>query len=92
MDLSALASKQKRLKDWTQFSESEVQSEHIRVRFNEALSGYKAALAQCWKQGKISPNDEQVLADIERQLEQLDEEARLTVVGKERLTAVPRFF
>ena len=86
MELSALAAKQKRVQAWNQLLESEVDDPALRTRFSSALDRYRAALVRVWKSGKISSEDEHEINDIERQLEQLDDETRLTVVGKKPLT------
>lgn len=87
MELSALAAKQKRIQAWSTLLDSEVDEAGLKSRFSSALDRYRATLVRVWKSGKISPQDEHELTDLERQLEQLDEEARLTVVGKKPLAA-----
>ncbi|MBN8550675.1 MAG: hypothetical protein J0M12_15270 [Deltaproteobacteria bacterium] len=86
MELSALAAKQKRIQTWSQFIESEVQEPSLRNRFTSTLDRYRTTLVRAWKAGSISQEDENEMNDLERQLEQLDDEARLTVVGTQKLT------
>lgn len=87
MELSALAAKQKRIQAWDFLLESEVDEPALKTRFSSALDRYRALLVRVWKAGKISSADEHEINDLERQLEQLDDEARLTVVGRKPLTA-----
>ncbi|MBX7137838.1 MAG: hypothetical protein K1X83_07620 [Oligoflexia bacterium] len=77
MDISVLAAKQKRLKDWTLFLESEVTDPKMRERIEQALRSFANTLFRCWDKGAIDQADAEQLGDLERILEQLNEEARL---------------
>lgn len=82
-DLSRLSAKQKRLHDWRNFVESGgVQVLELRARTLAALNKYSGALEHCWEAKNISDDDWKTIEDLERQLEELNEEARLRVVGK----------
>lgn len=81
MELATLAAKQRRIKDWTDFIVTEVKSEKLKERMTSTLNSYKELVTQCWKASAISADDASKLADLERRLVQLDEEARVTVVG-----------
>ena len=83
MDLSLLAAKQKRIKDWNDFvAEGGVQDARLKSEVVSAIDRFKKVLVKCWEEQKISPEDEQMIRDCERKLEQLNEESRMTVVGK----------
>jgi len=82
MQLSELSAKQKRAHSWEIFLKSEVRSEDLRLRFVQSLNAYRALLAKCWEQGAISATDLHAIQTAERELEDLDEEARLTVTAK----------
>lgn len=83
MELSALARKQKRLKDWLEFiQDGGVQDPHQRSQALQTLESYKRAIAKCWQIKVISPDDERTISDLERRLEQLNEESRMTTIGK----------
>ena len=77
MELSDLARKQKRIKSWTSFLNNEVSDDSIRAQTVEALKLYRNYLSKCWEQRKISAEDKLKIEDLERQLEQLNEDARL---------------
>ena len=77
MNLRALSRKQKRLKDWSQFLESEVKHHEIRVQMADTLKLYRNLLAKCWESETVSEEDDATIQDLERQLEQMTEDARL---------------
>lgn len=90
MELSELAKKQKRIKDWADFiAEGGVQDPGMRAEINSILGEFKKALARCWEAKQISSADALLIADYERRLQQLNEEARMTVVGKKAATGAP---
>lgn len=80
MLLKEIATKQKRLKDWKDWLEHETQDPQIRRLTGDALKEYSDLLFRCWELGQISAADGTKLQDLERKLEQLNEEARLRVV------------
>ena len=83
MDLSLLATRQKRIKDWTDFvTEGGVQDPSLKTKVIETIAQLKKAIVQCWENQKVTAEDEKVIEDLERQLQQLNEESRMTVVGK----------
>lgn len=77
MELSDLASKQKRVQHWTAFVGSEVMPEELKARFIEALKCYKNLLAKVWQQSSISDDDVRHFEDLERRLQELDWNVRL---------------
>ena len=78
MDLSRLAARQKRLKDWTAFLD-QVHREELRVEILDTLKLYRNQLAKCWEQETVPQEDYKHLFDLERELERLNEKARVTV-------------
>lgn len=83
MELSQFAKMQKRIKDWSEFiSDGGVQSAALREEILSNLNKLKKVLARCWESQKVSPQDEAEIRDLERSLQQQNEEARMTVVGK----------
>lgn len=90
MELSELAKKQKRIKDWADFiADGGVQDAGMRAEITSILGEFKKALARCWEAKQISDADALLIADYERRLQQLNEEARMTVVGKKGPSGVP---
>ena len=82
MELSSLARKQKRIKDWSTYLEEHVFDEGLKRRTSETLQQYRNLIAKCWEQERISESDELHLVSLERELEELNEEARMTIVPK----------
>ena len=83
MELSLLAAKQKRVKDWAAFvAQGGVQDAHLKSEVVSTLDQFKKLLAKCWEAKKIDAADEAQIKDFERRLEQLNESSRMTVVGK----------
>lgn len=77
MQLQRLAAKQKRYHDIKLFAEQEVRDTTVRAHLLETLESYKRALAACWSQQSISPEDQLRINSLERELESLHNEARL---------------
>ncbi len=77
MDLSSLTAKQKRLFDWTQSLNNPYPTDTLRLKMEDTLKLYRNVLAKCWEAELITPHDEAAINDLERQLEELSEEARL---------------
>lgn len=92
MQLSDLAAKQQRLKTWLRYLDTEVQSEELHQRMKDTLQSYRTALARCWKTEKITDQDRDEIQDLERQLEELDEEARMVVVARAPSDSIPNRF
>lgn len=80
MKLSALAARQKRLKFWNTFVKEQVQDKTLRLTYVDQLKLYRNLLARCWEHGQITQADERELDDLERRIEDLNEQARQTVV------------
>ncbi len=89
MDLSRLAAFQKRLRDWEEYLSSplNVHSTVLRQDILNSLQEYKSVLASCWENSSVTPADEAKLKDIERDLDRMHEDARLTVIPRKELRA-----
>ena len=79
MELTSLAIKNKRVKDWQHFAESEIFDDRLKSRVLQTLGLYKSTLLKVWHAGAASAEDEQKILDFERQLEEFNEQARLRV-------------
>lgn len=77
MDLSSLTAKQKRLFDWTQSLSTPFPTDALRLKMEDTLKLYRNVLAKCWEAETITSDDEATINDLERQLEELSDEARL---------------
>lgn len=84
MNLSSLARREKRLKDWSEFLATEVHDEELCRRTSLALQQYRNLLTKCWENGEVGEEDETQLQSAERELEELNEEARMTVVPRDQ--------
>lgn len=80
--LARLAARQKRASDWDNFLQTEVQDPEVKEKTAETLKQYRALLARCWEENRITGGEEQQIRDFERQLEFLNEEARVRTVGR----------
>ena len=81
MDPRQLAAKQKRIAFWQNYL-SEVSDSALRAATSEKLTELSQLLARCWSAQVVSSEDEAAIATLERQLESLNETARITVVGR----------
>lgn len=79
MRMTLLAQKQKRLQNWTRLLPS-ISDPLLKRRMEKALREFRRVLAEAWESGESARYDAEIL-DLERQLESLDEEVRLTVVA-----------
>ena len=82
MELSRLASKNKRYRDITLFTETEVKDSRLKPRLLKTLTLYKLALAECWGRQSVTVEDLSRIDSIERDLEALCGEARLRTSSK----------
>ncbi|MCO6432154.1 MAG: hypothetical protein J5J00_14950 [Deltaproteobacteria bacterium] len=85
--LAWLARKQKRLKDWKTFADTEIQDAGIRKETKSKLLAYAAVLERVWENQSLDAASAEEIDELERVLEQLNEEARLRVVGKRQAKA-----
>jgi len=81
MDLRQLAAKQKRVAFWRSYL-AEVQDRTLRAATSQRLQLFSEVLARCWSTQVVSPADEEQILTLERELESLNETARITVVGR----------
>ena len=79
MELTELARKQKRAIDWDQFLKAQVDNGPIRTATSQTLHQYRQVLARCFESSQISTADQSQLENLERQLEELNERARLVI-------------
>jgi hypothetical protein len=77
MELPRLAAKQKRYKDVLRYATTERIDPVTKPKLLIALKEYQAALATCWKTQGGTPSDELKVASLERDLENLFNDARL---------------
>ena len=77
MELPRLAAKQKRYLDILHFTQNEVGDPTVKPYLLKTLRDYKLALAKCWNDGKVSPEDQAQIDSLERELERLHGQARL---------------
>lgn len=83
MDLATLSAKQKRANDWANFiAAGEAHDPMIRAAIEQRLTAFRGALKRVWEAGNFSAADEATIEDLERQLVQLNEEARVRVIGR----------
>jgi hypothetical protein len=84
MDKSRLAALQKRLQSWQLFltSEDGVQSPALRQVTAAKLAEFRTLLTQAWKAPDVTPEFEVKLTTVLRELEQLNEAARVSVEAK----------
>jgi hypothetical protein len=77
MELSRLAAKQKRYSDISRYANTEVLGPATRPKLLRTLEEYRNALASCWRNRGGTPDDDSRVANIERDLETLFNDARL---------------
>ena len=82
MELTDLAAKQKRIAVWKAYAENEVQEPGLRQRTLDRLREFSRVLAEVWTKQLISDSDQTRITSLERELQSLNEEARMTVVGR----------
>ena len=82
-DLSWLSAKQKRLITWENFVEHEIQDEDMKEQTGKLIGAFSAALLKIWENNAYSDQDKMNLEDLERKLEQLNEESRLRTALRE---------
>ena len=65
------------LRKITRFLEQEVTDDSVRLQMSETLKLYRNLIAKCWEDEAVSEDDGGSISTLERQLEQLAEDARL---------------
>jgi hypothetical protein len=76
-DLSWLTAKQKRLITWEKFLQEELQNPEIKFKTESLIESFSKVLLKIWENNAYSETDKQEIEDLERKLEQLNEESRL---------------
>ncbi len=80
MELSQLAAKQKRARSWQKFIDAGETSDHaVIAQTKDLLVEFRASLSEAAHHGTIPAELEDKIINLERRLEQLNEEARLKV-------------
>lgn len=77
MELSRLASRQKRYRDLTVFAATGVGVPELKQALEKTLTVYRQALADCWRKQAITADDVARLDSLDRELESLSSAARL---------------
>jgi hypothetical protein len=77
MDISQLAAKQKRYREWKEFLLNPSISHTTKESLEATVSQYGNLIVKIWEDGAQSPFLIAELEDIERQLEMLNESVRL---------------
>jgi hypothetical protein len=81
MELPRLAAKQKRYKDVLTYANSERIDPLTKSQIITALKKYQGALAACWRSQGETPEEEQNIATIEREIDALFGSARLRTIA-----------
>ncbi len=82
-DLSWLSAKQKRVKSWQMFIKEETPNSEIKTKTEQNLKALSDKLMQIWEAKSCTQEDRNKIEDLERKLEQLNEEARFQTQAKE---------
>lgn len=77
MELSRLAAKQKRYMDVFRYATTECVDPVTKPKLLTTLKEYRSALAACWNSKGGNPEEELLVASIERDLDNLFNDARL---------------
>ncbi|MEY4667387.1 MAG: hypothetical protein RL518_86 [Pseudomonadota bacterium] len=77
MELPRLAAKQKRYRDVLRYATSEDIDPATKSQILSTLNRYQAALAACWRSQGGSPQEEQRVTSLEREIDTLFGSARL---------------
>jgi hypothetical protein len=77
MELSRLASRQKRYRDLTLFASTEAMPRELKQSLEKVLARYREALADCWRRQSVTAEDLASIDSLDRELESLSNAARL---------------
>lgn len=75
MNNTRIAARQKRYRDWLEFTNANLQDADLRSHTLNVLAQYKDGIRRAWE----GENNEELLESLERSLESLNNEARLRV-------------
>jgi hypothetical protein len=81
MELPRLAAKQKRYMDVLRYVDTEHIDPATRSSILATLKSYRVALAACWRSQGGTPEEEQQVAKIEREIDALFGSARLRTMA-----------
>lgn len=80
MKVKRLSELQKRWIFWTDFKERHVKDAHLKIKCEDLLKSYRNLIARAWEQhGDCTSKDISQLDSLERELECLNEQCRMTV-------------
>lgn len=77
MNLTDLARKHKRARDWLIFAEDSLSDPVMKKQIVSEVRNYEQLLTNLWRQGDISESDSSRVVELEHKLQELHEEARL---------------
>lgn len=77
MELTDLARKHKRARDWILFTEENLTDPALKAKLLSEVRAYEEFLTNLWRQGAVSEVDAKRVLDMENRLNALHEEARL---------------
>ena len=77
--ISELAAKQKRLMTWKSYIESEHCGAEIKQLAASKIDQFKKVLSECMNESQISPSNDKMIINLERELNLLFEDARETI-------------
>lgn len=78
MKISDLAAVQKRILAWKDFLTISTASPQLKEKVASTLGVLSKILVDCWNSGEVSTDDKARILDLERQLEVLNEDIRLS--------------
>jgi len=81
MEISELAAKQKRVLDWRAMLPL-VQDLEVRRETETKLAQFSELLYRTWRSGTVDQASQAAIVGLERQLEQLNDEGRIRIVGR----------
>lgn len=78
MHISELAAKQKRILDWKEFLAITQVHPKLKEKITSTLAVLSKILTDCWTAGAVTDQHQARILDLERELEMLNEDVRLT--------------
>lgn len=79
MEIKDLASKQARVKFWREFIKTERVPDSIKVKTESLLKLFTETISKVYNSGSINSSDIITIEDLERQLEDMNELARMSI-------------
>lgn len=78
MELSRMAAQQKRVHYWRELLQHGMNDAKLRERFSKTLEALQKLLSDIWDRGKVESSDKAHLEALTREIEQMEEESRLS--------------